>query len=108
MPDLTDFLFGATKKKSPSSAFVQPWPHPQMLNGHENCDSAQILKSMLENGEVAQGDLPKDVYKLRDEFQRYPLKTFRNGFYNMKRDLGFHLREKVAKINKREFYLIHS
>jgi hypothetical protein len=37
---------------------------------------------------------------MQEEFQRYPLKTFRNGFYNLKRDTGFHLRENIAKINK--------
>jgi hypothetical protein len=62
-----------------------------------NCDAAKLLKSMLENGEVAQGDLPKDVYKMREEFQRFPLKTFCNGFYNIKRDTGFHLRENIAR-----------
>jgi hypothetical protein len=108
MPDLTDFLFGATKKKNPSSDSRTAMAASTDAKWTRNCDAAQILKSMIENGEVAQGDLPKDFYKMRDEFQRYPLKTFRNGFYNMKRDLGFHLRENVAKKNKGEFYLIHS
>jgi hypothetical protein len=74
----------------------------------QNCDAAQILKSMIENGEVAHGDLPKDVYKMHDEFQCFPRKMFCNGFYNMKCDLGFHLHKKVTKINKGEIYLIYS
>jgi hypothetical protein len=84
MPDLTDFLFGATKKKSPSSASCTAMAASPDIKWTQTCDAAQILKSMIENGEVAQGALPKDVYKMRDEFQRYPLKMFRNGFYNMK------------------------
>jgi hypothetical protein len=87
------------KKKTRNRPKIQPWPR-RMKKWTRNCDAAKLLKSMLDNGEIAQGDLPKDVYKMREEFQRYPLKTFRNGFYNLKRDTGFHLRENIARINK--------
>jgi hypothetical protein len=101
MSDLMDFMFGSRNKKKKDTKSAKD---TAMASSNEkwtrNCDAAKLLKSMLDNGEIAQGDLPKDVYKMREEFQRYPLKTFRNGFYNLKRDTGFHLRENIARINK--------
>jgi hypothetical protein len=62
IPDLTDFLFGATKKTNPSSDSRTAMAASTDAKWTRNCDAAQILKSMLENGEVAQGDLPKESH----------------------------------------------
>jgi hypothetical protein len=97
MSDLMDLTFGLSKKKKDTNSAKGTAMASSDAKWTRNCDAAKLLKSMLENGEVAQGDLPKDVYKMREEFQRFPLKTFRNGFYNIKRDTGFHLRENIAR-----------
>jgi hypothetical protein len=61
---------------------------------------------MWPNGEVTQGDLPKDIYKMREEFQHYALMMFCNGFYNIKHDTGFHLRENMARTKVLHFCLL--
>jgi hypothetical protein len=70
MFDLMDFTFGLSKKKKDTNSAKGTAMASSDAKWTRNCDAAKLVKSMLENGEVAQGDLPKDVYKMREEFQR--------------------------------------
>ena len=55
-------------------------------------EDANLLRSMLENGEISPGATPKEIQQMRSEFHKYDLAKFRNGLYAMKSQGGFNLR----------------
>ena len=65
---------------------------PGSLSFSRKSDDADTLQHMLTDGTITKLHSPKDVYMMRAEFQKYDLKSFRNGLYGLKNETGFNLR----------------
>ena len=90
--------FKSRRAEAPSSDAIVP------LGDNVKWDSqgpvAVLLQQMMENGDIPQSFAPKQVWMMRDEFQKYSLSKFRNGFHSMKTKVGFHLRPNGGAASK--------
>lgn len=109
MSDLNDSIFGFRKcrKKAKTTKATKTTTINSGIPFTKGCDAAKLLRSMMENGEIHQGAQPKEIWLMRKEFQQHPLDSFRQGFYKLRNELGFHLRENVMK-NKSKSHVFDS
>jgi hypothetical protein len=68
---------------------------PKTIKWDSKGEDGVLLQTLLTNGSIAQEDSPKDVWERFPTFQKYNPVLFRSNMNNMKRQIGFHLRENV-------------
>ena len=57
-------------------------------------EEADILRELIANGDITPSDLPKQIYEMRPEFQRFTLAQFRSGLNRIKSQTGFNVRSR--------------